>query len=62
MGSYLKVIHEWKSFVSHPDVLITFVAPIDHYISSSWYEKANVLNLELYECSHLWKGKTYRRG
>jgi transcriptional regulator len=33
---------QWKSFVSHPDVLITFVAPIDHYISSSWYEKANV--------------------
>lgn len=33
---------QWKSFISHPAVLVTFVSPIDHYISSSWYEKANV--------------------
>ncbi|MEP7320945.1 MAG: FMN-binding negative transcriptional regulator [Saprospiraceae bacterium] len=41
-GHVSKSNAQWKSFAPNPMILATFLAPIDHYISSSWYAKANV--------------------
>lgn len=41
-GHVSKSNAQWKSFAPYPMVLATFLAPIDHYISSSWYARANV--------------------
>lgn len=33
---------QWQAFEKAPKVLATFLSPIHHYISSSWYGQANV--------------------
>lgn len=41
-GHISKANLQWKSWQDHPQVLAVFLSPIHHYISSSWYNHANV--------------------
>lgn len=41
-GHVAKANQHWKLFQSQPDVLAIFLSPIQHYISSSWYNHPNV--------------------
>ncbi len=40
-GHISKVNLQWKEFENDPNVLIIFLSPINHYISSSWYKQPN---------------------
>ena len=41
-GHLAKGNRHWKLFDSQPEVLAIFLSPIQHYISSSWYNHPNV--------------------
>ena len=41
-GHVAKGNDHWKLFESQPDVLAIFLSPVQHYISSSWYNHPNV--------------------
>lgn len=41
-GHMSKANPQWKSFTDNGPVLAIFLSPANHYISSSWYEHANV--------------------
>ncbi len=41
-GHLAKANRQWKLFRSQPEVLAIFLSPIQHYISSSWYNHPNV--------------------
>lgn len=32
---------QWKLFEQYPEVLVIYMSPLHHYISSSWYDHAN---------------------
>lgn len=40
-GHISKANSQWKLFESNPNVLVIFLSPIHHYISSSWYAHPN---------------------
>ena len=41
MGHISKANLQWKEFEKNPNVLVIFLSPINHYISSSWYAQPN---------------------
>jgi transcriptional regulator len=41
-GHFARANPQWKLFESHPEVLAIFLSPVQHYISSSWYNHPNV--------------------
>ncbi len=41
-GHVAKANAQWKLFESQPEVLAIFLSPVQHYISSSWYNHPNV--------------------
>ncbi len=41
-GHVAKANPHWRSFASNPRVLSVFLSPIQHYVSSSWYNHPNV--------------------
>jgi transcriptional regulator len=40
-GHVSKANPQWKEFEVNPNVLVIFLSPIHHYISSSWYNHPN---------------------
>lgn len=40
-GHISKANLQWKEFENDPNVLVIFLSPINHYISSSWYKQPN---------------------
>lgn len=40
-GHIAKANPQWKFFESNPNVLVIFLSPVNHYISSSWYNHPN---------------------
>lgn len=41
-GHMAKGNPQWKSFEQYPDVKVIYLSPLHAYISSSWYDHANV--------------------
>ncbi len=41
VGHISKTNLQWKEFKNDPNVLVIFLSPINHYISSSWYKQPN---------------------
>ena len=40
-GHISKANPQWQEFENNPNVLVIFLSPINHYISSSWYNHPN---------------------
>lgn len=40
-GHISKANPQWKDFEKSPNVLVIFLSPVNHYISSSWYSHPN---------------------
>ncbi len=41
-GHISKTNPQWQEFERSPNVLVIFLSPVHHYISSSWYDHPNV--------------------
>ena len=52
-GHVAKANPQWKDFARQPQVLVIFLSPIHHYISSSWYAQPNAPTWN-YESVHVY--------
>jgi transcriptional regulator len=61
-GHLAKANPQWRGFETHERVLVIFQSPVQHYISSSWYEQANAptwnyLSVHVRGCVRLLEGQ-----